>query len=114
VAATVPDENGWYLRRADEMHLEDLPIVDLKVTDDRFGDEIFTGTIETIYKQMKKSKPELFVNEGVVSVDPLKFSKRQTSVGSLPFVLRHDTNRWKTIIANRLLTIIIDQLWLVR
>jgi hypothetical protein len=82
VAATIPDENGWYLRRAEEMHLEDLPIVDMQVTDDRFGDKVFTGTVDTVYAQMRAEKPELFADETPVNAEALSISlaKRQSSV----------------------------------
>jgi hypothetical protein len=82
LAATIPDENGWYLRRADEMHLEDLPIVDMQVTDDRFGNKVFTGTVDTVYAQMKAEKPELFADETPVDAEALSISlaKRQSSV----------------------------------
>jgi hypothetical protein len=82
LAATIPDENGWYLRRADEMHLEDLPIVDMQVTDDRFGDKVFTGTVDAVYAQMKAEKPELFADEMPVDAGALSISlaKRQSSV----------------------------------
>lgn len=63
------------------MQLEDLPIVDLEVTDERFEGMVFIGTIESVYKQMKELKPELipdtsdFTDSGVSTVD-----KRQSSV----------------------------------
>ncbi|KAH7353893.1 hypothetical protein B0T11DRAFT_300960 [Plectosphaerella cucumerina] len=63
MAAVVADENGWYIRRAEDMHLEDLPIVDLEVTDERFEGMKLTGTAESIYHEMKGLKPELFENE---------------------------------------------------
>jgi hypothetical protein len=82
VAATLPSESGWYLRRADEMSMENVPIVDLRVTDERFGDEVFRGTAESIYKQMKEKKPELFANETDISEarGETSLEKRQGSV----------------------------------
>lgn len=84
MAATIPDKNGWYLRRADEMHLEDLPIVDLQITDPRFGDRVFNGTVEAVYAQMKAEKPELFVDEKPFDMETLprspSLSKRQGTV----------------------------------
>jgi hypothetical protein len=64
------------------MHLEDLPIVDMQVTYDPFGDKVFTGTIDTVYAQMKEEKPELFADETLVDADALSISlaKRQSSV----------------------------------
>lgn len=80
MAATIPNENGWYVRRADEMHEEDLAIVDLQVNDERFGDKVFTGTAESIYNQMKAEQPNLFSNETETSVEQSSLEKRQGSV----------------------------------
>lgn len=90
MAATLLSENGWYLRRADEMSIENVPIVDLRVTDERFGDEVFVGTAESIYNQMKEKKPELFANETDISEAGAETSlgKRQGSVSEpVPFIL---------------------------
>lgn len=62
---------------------EDLPIVDLQVTDERFGDKVFTGTAESIYNQMKAEKPELFANETEISVEESSLEKRQGSVSDI-------------------------------
>ncbi|KAJ3529568.1 hypothetical protein NM208_g8765 [Fusarium decemcellulare] len=81
LAAAVPDDKGWFIRRADEMDLSDLPIVDLEILDERFKGVTFNGTAESIYKEMKELKPELFTNEKVVAsgeVGPL--AKRQSSI----------------------------------
>jgi hypothetical protein len=83
MAAAVPDEQGWSLRRVDEMHLEDLPIVDFQVTDEHFSDQVFAGTAEDVYLQMKELKPQWFTNDTDVSVDwttPASLEKRN-SVG---------------------------------
>ena len=46
------------------MHLENLPIVDLIVTDEaRFPGATFRGTAESIFKEMKTLNPEVFVNQ---------------------------------------------------
>lgn len=80
----VPDENGWYIRRAEDMYLEDLPIVDLEVTDERFEGMTFTGTAESIYHEMKDLKPELFENETTTLDLENALGKRQ-SVSSCTF-----------------------------
>ncbi|KAH7412313.1 hypothetical protein DE146DRAFT_772525 [Phaeosphaeria sp. MPI-PUGE-AT-0046c] len=77
VAASLPGESGYYLRRADEMAEGNNPIADLSVTDERFGDEVFVGTAKSIYEQMKERKPELFVNETDVSETEPSLEKRQ-------------------------------------
>ncbi|KAI9147279.1 hypothetical protein HJFPF1_13318 [Paramyrothecium foliicola] len=69
LAATIPDSEGWYLRRADEVNFEGLPIVDLEITDDRFEGVTFKGTVESVYEQMKELKPEIFANETDIEVE---------------------------------------------
>jgi hypothetical protein len=81
VAATIPEADGWYVRSAQEMDLEGASITDLKVTDERFGDEVFVGTAKSIYEQMKERKPELFVNDTEISVEESSLVKRQGTVG---------------------------------
>src|SRR5687767_2874735 len=62
------------------MHLEDLPIVDLEVTDERFEGMKFTGTAESIYHEMKALKPELFANETEVDLDLVNGLEKRQSV----------------------------------
>lgn len=69
------------------MPAENLPTVDLQVTDERFGDEVFSGTAESIYNQMKALKPELFANDTNVEVSSeagSALAKRQGSVSCPP------------------------------
>ncbi|KAM5344067.1 hypothetical protein ACJ41O_012604 [Fusarium nematophilum] len=80
-AAAAPEERGWYFRRADDMHLEDLPVVDLEVVDERFEGMTFHGTAESIYQRMNELKPELFVNETEANADEQgALEKRQGSL----------------------------------
>ena len=44
-----------------------MPITELRVKDENFGDKVFTGTAQSIYEEMVALKPELFEN---VTVDP--------------------------------------------
>ncbi|KAF4470790.1 hypothetical protein FALBO_2305 [Fusarium albosuccineum] len=78
LAVAVPEDKGWYIRRAEDIHLEDLPIVDLEVTDERFEGMTFTGTAESIVKEMKELKPELFANDTDASPES-SLEKRQGS-----------------------------------
>ena len=82
----VPEGQGWYLRRADEMHLEDLPIVDLEVTDDRFEGITFHGTAESVYNQMEELDPDVFANGTGTALDPRSLEKREGSVCHNPSI----------------------------
>lgn len=64
------------------MILENLPIVDLEITDDRFEGKTFTGTVESIYNEMKGLKPEMFADEVEFDAEALSssFEKRQAPV----------------------------------
>ncbi|KAI4658433.1 uncharacterized protein J4E79_006839 [Alternaria viburni] len=39
---------------------DNIVLVELEVTDDRFPDVTFTGTAESVYEEMKALKPEAF------------------------------------------------------
>ncbi|KAH7359963.1 hypothetical protein BKA66DRAFT_223298 [Pyrenochaeta sp. MPI-SDFR-AT-0127] len=61
LAIAVPSgEEGIVLRRAEEVHLENLPIVDLEVTDDRFPGLSLHGTVDKVYKELLELHPEAF------------------------------------------------------
>lgn len=80
------------------MHDEDLPIVDLQVTDERFGDKVFTGTAESIYNQMRGERPELFANDTEISVEEASLEKRQGTVRSnISHTLRNALITWPLI-----------------
>ncbi|KAH8585491.1 hypothetical protein B0O99DRAFT_748992 [Bisporella sp. PMI_857] len=79
IAAAVPDEQGWYLRRTNEIHLEGLPIVDLEVTDERFEGMTFRSSAESVYNEMKALKPELFANKTEAVLNTASLEKRQSS-----------------------------------
>jgi hypothetical protein len=93
MAAVVADENGWYIRRAEDMHLEDLPIVDLEVTDERFEGMKFTGTAESIYHEMKGLKPELFENETALETGTTLDKRQSVSFGVICLLGRENTGR---------------------
>ncbi|RYP52640.1 hypothetical protein DL768_002290 [Monosporascus sp. mg162] len=82
IAAAVPEGQGWYLRRADEMDQEDLPIVDLEVTDDRHEGVTFYGTAQSIYEQIKELDPEAFANVTETSLDSLTARALEERQGS--------------------------------
>nr|XP_036588006.1 uncharacterized protein CTRU02_02018 [Colletotrichum truncatum]KAF6799147.1 hypothetical protein CTRU02_02018 [Colletotrichum truncatum] len=72
---TAHNTDGLSIRTAEE--IEDMPIVDLQVIDERFGDQVFSGTYQSAVAQMKALKPELFADETEdVSVE-LGLEKRQ-------------------------------------
>jgi hypothetical protein len=73
LSAALPGENsgGWEVLTAGEAAMKGLPIVDLQITDPRFPGQTFSGTAESVYKQMKELKPELFIND---TVTPLELS----------------------------------------
>ncbi|KAF2690262.1 hypothetical protein K458DRAFT_427059 [Lentithecium fluviatile CBS 122367] len=49
---------GWSVRRGDEVTSENLPIVQLTVTNEQlFPEMTFTGTAESIYNEMKALDP---------------------------------------------------------
>lgn len=78
---TVPDKDGWYIRRSDEMHLENLPIVDLQVTNDLFPGVVFNGTVDTIVKELLALNPEAIVNSTEPIIDKRSLEKRSVSCG---------------------------------
>ncbi|KAI9148389.1 hypothetical protein HJFPF1_12221 [Paramyrothecium foliicola] len=70
LAAAVPEnDEGWVLRRAEDVYLEGLRVVDLEVTDERFPGVTFKGTAESIYKQIEALQPDFFLKEPEVDID---------------------------------------------
>jgi hypothetical protein len=53
----------------EEAEFAGLPIVDLEIIDPRFPGQTFTGTVESVYKEMQKLKPELFANDTAAMLD---------------------------------------------
>ena len=84
----VPEEQGWYLRRADEM--EGKPIMDLQVTDERFEGMTFSGTTKSIYNEMKALKPEIFTAEIEAAMDAAALNagvlEKRSSVSHILFI----------------------------
>ena len=75
----VPEKDGWYIRRADEMHLENLPIVDLQVTNDLFPGVVFNGTVDKIVAELLELNPEALVNSTDLVTDKRSLEKRSVS-----------------------------------
>lgn len=76
--ASLPDNNDFYIVSASDTALQDLPIVDMIVTDDRFPDRTFTGTAAKVLAEMIALKPELF---NITSIDDTSLSLDAPSTG---------------------------------
>jgi putative cell wall-binding protein len=61
------------------MSIENMNIMDMEVTDDRFPGITFTGTAQSVYEQMKALKPDAFSDDvDVVMVETRSLQKRST------------------------------------
>ncbi len=61
------------------MSIENMNIMDMEVTDDRFPGITFTGTAQSVYEQMKALKPNAFPDDvDVDTVETRSLQKRST------------------------------------
>lgn len=80
-----PDD--LYIRSAQDIETEGMPIVDLQVEDPRFPGRVFHGTYESVLQEMETLQPEVEVPETLVAErdeDTHELERRQAVV-SVPF-----------------------------
>jgi hypothetical protein len=72
------------------MSIENMNIVDMEVTDDRFPGITFTGTAQLVYEQMKALKPDAF-SDDVDMIEARSLQKRSTVSLQSPILILSST-----------------------
>jgi hypothetical protein len=74
IGAAPTHDEGWHLRRADEIDMENVEIVDLKISNENlFPGRVFEGTVESMYNEIKALDP--------TSVPDIDVSPNLTTLG---------------------------------